>query len=545
MEISAKLISSLEKLTPECAEPKGENAGSCLKGEKYHFQLGIKGIEEAYDFFKMVIESPIKEYITCYNIKNVPVNMGFLREADDKFLNPTIGLIPDVAQKSDLRFRIPMNIWDSFYFEVNVTESLPAGEYPIKIVLNNDEDELVWEDTYTLKVINAVLPPQKLIYTSWFHNDCLSDYYNVPVFSEEHWKIIGNFMENAADYGVNMILTPVFTPALDTIVGGERPTVQLVGVKYENGKYEFEFSKLTRYIDLALSKGIEYFEIAHFFSQWGANATPKIEVEENGEIIKKFGWHTAAVSDEYKEFLYAFIPAIKEYMKERNLLDKCYFHMSDEPNIKHLENYTAVSEMTKPLLSDCNVIDALSDYDFYQRGLVKTPIPEIMKIEEFIEKGVDKRWTYYCCGHENKVSNRFIAMPSYRTRALGLQLFKFQIEGFLQWGFNFYYTSFSRYMINPYLCNDAQYSFPAGDAFVVYPGFGGNPEPSLREFVFYDALQDMRALQLLADLTSFGETVKWLEEQLGMKLSFTDYPDNAEAILKLRQAINERIAENI
>ena len=51
-------------------------------------------------------------------------------------------------------------------------------------------------------------------------------------------------MKTAADYGMNTILTPVFTPPLDVDVGGERPTIQLVSVSYNNGCYAFDFKNL-------------------------------------------------------------------------------------------------------------------------------------------------------------------------------------------------------------------------------------------------------------------------------------------------------------
>ncbi|MCG4808289.1 hypothetical protein L0P46_10495, partial [Collinsella aerofaciens] len=88
-------------------------------------------------------------------------------------------------------------------------------------------------------VVPAVLPKQKVLHTEWFYPDCLADYYGCDVFSEEHWKIIGNFMRTAASQGVNMIFTPLFTPALDTLIGGERTTVQLVKVYKRSDGYSF------------------------------------------------------------------------------------------------------------------------------------------------------------------------------------------------------------------------------------------------------------------------------------------------------------------
>ena len=89
-----------------------------------------------------------------------------------------------------------------------------------------------------------------------------------------------------------MILTPLFTPPLDTEVGGERPTVQLVKVIQQNDQYSFHFTLLDRWIDLCLQCGIKYFEMTHLFTQWGAKYAPKIMAEVNGVETRIFGWDT-------------------------------------------------------------------------------------------------------------------------------------------------------------------------------------------------------------------------------------------------------------
>ena len=80
-----------------------------------------------------------------------------------------------------------------------------------------------------------------------------------------------------------MLLTPLFTPPLDTAVGGERTTVQLVRVTRSAQGYGFDFSRLAQWVALAQEEGIEHFEIAPLFTQWGAAHAPKIVVEEQGE----------------------------------------------------------------------------------------------------------------------------------------------------------------------------------------------------------------------------------------------------------------------
>lgn len=83
----------------------------------------------------------------------------------------------------------------------------------MRYIKNEAEPECTAEASFSLTVLPAALPPQRLIHTEWFHCDSLAVYYGTEVFSERHWEIIGNYIRQAAYYGVNMLLTPLFTPA--------------------------------------------------------------------------------------------------------------------------------------------------------------------------------------------------------------------------------------------------------------------------------------------------------------------------------------------
>ena len=79
-------------------------------------------------------------------------------------------------------------------------------------------------------------------------------------------------------------------------------------------------------------------------------------------------------------------------------------------------------------------------------------------------------------------------MPRGRGRILGAQLWKHGAAGFLQWGFNFWYTALSKAVIDPFRVTDAGGAFPGGDGFSVYPGADG-PLCSVRLKVFLMALR--------------------------------------------------------
>lgn len=106
----------------------------------------------------------------------------------------------------------------------------------------------------------------------------------------EHWQVIDNCFYFAARMLVNSVLTPTWTPPLDIAIGGTRTATQLIAIRdVGEGKYEFDFTLLQRWLDLCKSHGIKGIEVAHFFTQWDASGTPAIYVDSDGETEQRFG----------------------------------------------------------------------------------------------------------------------------------------------------------------------------------------------------------------------------------------------------------------
>ena len=535
MDFKTGQVSSLQRvfLDGRC-DLTEHNCDSVLKGERYSYQIAYKSSEKF--FAEIVIDSPLSQFITVRSVGNVPSELP-VYESDCEFCERNEpGLFPDVLFPiENNRVLIKRQNYYALWITVDLPKDTDTGDYEIKIKLKKD-GKTISENIFGLHVINAVLPEQRLIYTQWFHSDSIANYYKIPVFCEKFWALVESFIKAAVHTGVNMLLTPVFTPPLDTEIGGERLTVQLVDVKLENGKYSFGFDRFIRWVRLTQKCGIKYFEISHLFSQWGAKYTPKIVAEVNGRQKRIFGWETSADSIEYAEFLSAFIPQLIKVIRSLGIEKSTFFHISDEPNEDQIESYSMAKRTVAPLLEDFPIIDALSDYSFYESGIINNPIPCTNDIESFIEKGFPHPWTYYCCGQGGKLSNRFFGMPLSTTRIIGFQLFKYGIEGFLQWGFNFYNSQYSLRSIDPFAVTDADSAFPSGDSFTVYPGKSGAIE-SVRSEVFFQALQDMRALTLLCDRIGKKRTIAAVEADFGI-ITFFDYPRGTEKMLNLRKSVN-------
>ncbi len=532
-----KILSSLSKVFPDeiCNECEiGEL--TALKNEYASFQIAVMSDSDAeYDV------SFDENIVNLHAQRFVPVGLAAPKDRDDYFIRDAkSGDYPDVLMPFGGKLTLKKDEWTALWCMFNPMKALDAGVYDVKIRIGETEIALPCE------VVNASLGEQKLACTHWFHTDCLAVHYGVEVFSEEYWNIVENYMAGAVNHGVNMILTPLFTPPLDTQVGGERPTVQLVDVtKHAYSKYSFGFDKLKRWIEIADKCGVKYFEMSHLFTQWGAKHAPKIMAETSGGYKRIFGWETNAHSQAYTNFLQQFAPELIKFIDEMGIRNRCVFHTSDEPSIKDYFHYRRSAKVMHKLFGEFKIIDALSSFVFYKNGLAKHPVPSIEHIESFAGK-VDELWTYYCCNPFTKnLPNRFIAMPSLRSRILGFIMYKYNVKGFLQWGYNFYFTQFSKGQVDPFKVTDAGGAFSSGDAFVVYPGEDGKPLPSLRFEVFYDAIKDYEALVALEKKIGREKVISLLEAGLEKPISAETYPKDEKWLISKRNEINRLLAEQV
>ena len=498
--------------------------------------------DEPIQHVNFTFESDISKDITIKMVENVPVQLGCYADCDDYVLSDKSGVYPDILRDFEPRdVVLRAKKWIACMVSVN---SRKVGNHTINFSLTNDDGEIMARCSYNLEILPERLGDYDLIYTNWMHYDCIADLHHAKVFSKRFYKITERYIKSAVEHGMTMLLTPLFTPALDTYVGGERPTVQLVDVYLENGKYSFDFSRLDDFIQRVFSLGIKDIEFSHLFSQWGAEFAPKIMAYVNGRYKRIFGWETKSVSDEYIQFIDAFLPALLNHIEEKGIKDKCYFHLSDEPHESHLDTYMKLYRVMKKHLGNSRTIDALSTVDFYLKGTVDIPVVHIDYTKPFEEHNIEY-WTYYCCSSANYHANRYISMPSLRNRILGTQLYLMNVKGFLHWGYNFYNCQFSHYPIDPYGTTDGDGFVPAGDTFQVYPGKDGEPVESIRMMVFDECIADMRALKMLEGLTSREHVLALIQEGFDREITFYDYPRNDDYLPTLREKVNAEIMDKL
>jgi len=558
--LKTKIISGQEKIFIDDKIDSFEATTkiNVLGGEVLNLQLAYvdEGEEKQLPirpFCEVRLEGEFAKYVKMRDVRCVPVERPTHPSVknDKNYLRLSAGIYPDILtpMRYGGKIVIARDKLRSLWLEIDVPENYKGkSSLSISIYLKSAavgdtgfadySGELLSRDTVEIDVIGASLPEQTLLHTQWFYPDCLASYYRVKAWSEEHWRIVEEFAKVAAKRGRNVLYTTLLTPALNVLPPFERENCQLVDVEVVNGEYRFGFDKVDRWVDMCDRVGIKYFEISHFYDQHKAAHSAHVYAKVAGEEKMIFGWETLSDDPAYVKFLRELISAFLAHMKKRGDDKRCFFHIADEPNIADLEHFNKIKKNIDDLLCGYTIMDALSNIEFYNIGAVTEPVPVTCHAMPFIEAGVKNLWVYYACNQVVDYSNCYLAMPSWRTRSIGMQLYKYDVKGFLHWGYNYYNNRASGDAINPYLDLSGEDWVPAGDTFIVYPNNDGTPLESIRLLTMEEAMQDVRAMKLAEKYYSHDEVVRVMEEALGDEITFERCARSADEMLRVREAVN-------
>lgn len=543
-----KAISSLEKvfLTDDFDSKKEINKISVFKNEKASFQIlyQFSGEINHTPLGTLELKTEISDIISVNQVVSVPCNMPVNpAKVDDYYLKTEPGLYPDLIMPIHYNGRINFSAThlSALWVDIEVPEDYKAGNYTVIFAVFDGEGNLLGEASIEIEICSVVLPTYDFHHTEWLHCDCIAEHYNLEINSDKYFKAVENYVENAVNHCINTIMMPVITPSLDIYEGGERKCTQLIKIIKNGNKYDFDFSLVDRFVEICDRVGVKHLEIPPFFSQWGAKYAPVIFAFEDGVEKRIFGWDTPSGSPLYQDFLSQFLPSLLDYLKKKNRIDDCFFHISDEPELKDLDTYKKATQIVRKHLNGYTILDACWNVELFKENILSTPAVSVGVVDEFVDAGAKDFWVYYCGAHYTEVTNRYMSQPSARTRIIGVQMYKYDVKGFLHWGYNFYHNRWSNDVINPFLDTSGEYFMPSGDPFLVYPGENYAPYNSIRIKQLRDAMQDIYILKLCEKLCGRDYVLKLIDEGLEQPLDFKKYPHNdhylTDLIARVRRAI--------
>lgn len=451
------------------------------------------------------------------------------------------GLVPDPLYPEETA-NIGPESNGAFWITLKIPADAEVGVREITATLTV-EDEFrfpMWMNAkpYSVKlpiavdVRTIVLEPRKdFPVTHWISADSIWEYYKTEPFSERFWELADAYIADLTAHNVNVVYSPIFNARHEIL---ERPAQLLKVRPLGDDRYEFDFSDVRRWIQLAKKHNADYVEWTHFFTPAPTSGKYPQRIFERWDAIGKLLWapEISATSDTYRRFLEQFLPQFKQVLEEEGVLDRSFFHCADEPDGDvQLADYRAARGLLRELAPWMKVIDAMSEPRFATEGLTDMPVPSIVTAPHFAEVNCPA-WVYFCCGPRGRYLQRFHDTPLPKLRMAGWLFYKLKARGFLHWGHNYWFVFCTGTITNPFI--DAAVSawpgMPHGDAFVVYPGENG-PIDSIRWEVFAESLQDYALLQttgvdpddaMLAELKTyevFPKSEDWINAALAKILA--------------------------
>ena len=390
----------------------------------------------------------------------------------------------------------------SFWVTINVPAKIKPGKHDLVV-------KVTWENVYfkqergkkgtltlplSIKVAEMVVEPRKNFpVIHWWRGEATRNYYNTEMFDETWWKHTRAHIADMLDHGSDVIYVPVL---FDLKPVFKQPCQLLIVDEPTPGKYVFDWSRVKRFMKMCKELGVKSFEWSHLWVYHGVDHPVRVYKKVNGQHEMLWPTTISAFSDTFVGFLKQFLPQLHQLIKEEGVLKNSYFHISDEPYARDLENYKRAQALLKDLAPWMRpIMDALSDIDYGRQGLVDIPVVVLPSAKAYVDEKIP-HWVYFCTDPKGDYLNRFFDTPLPKLRMAGWLFYHLKAQGFLHWGYNYWNKLETEEILNPFLRADAGVypHIPYGDPFVVYPGPDG-PISSIRWEVFTESLQDYAILQ--------------------------------------------------
>ncbi|WP_274365153.1 DUF4091 domain-containing protein [Paenibacillus thermotolerans] len=360
---------------------------------------------------------------------------------------------------------------DALYVCWRIEERLVPGTYGGTLTMKVGEQECVIP--VTVEVFSAVVPAQgTLSIVNWFLLDRMATRYGLELWSEEHWANIrkyGELMRRGRQ-------THFWVP----------PNVTVDVTETSEGVYGFTFDRAKRLIRLFFDLGFTHIE--------GGLIAGRNDFWDSTFVIWLKDKTLKAISAEGYAYIAQYLKAWRAFLEKNGWLDRLVQHVADEPTENSVQEYRILSGMVRKFMPGIPIIEAVETYDI--AGAVDILVPKNSYYQdqrdefEKLRSIGDRLWFYTCCFPGGHYMNRLWDMPLLRTRYLHWGNYKYDLEGYLHWGFNWCDED-----KDPF--NQTELFFPPGDTHISYPGPNG-PWGSMRLEAMRAGIEDYELLKQLA-----------------------------------------------
>ena len=202
----------------------------------------------------------------CINSKleHTILNQGFLKDENEVEYADLLSKTPIMVH--------PTNRLSAVWVDLHIEKDTPTGLYPVEVRLYqsvaNSDEVIVYSETIQVEVLDYCLPDPKdyqMHLDLWQHNSNIARYYEVPLWSDEHFRILEEVTKSLALLGQKSIMILAseapwngwgsYIMSKDNTNLFEHSIIELT--KTKENKLVCDFSAMQRYIDLCFKYNIK------------------------------------------------------------------------------------------------------------------------------------------------------------------------------------------------------------------------------------------------------------------------------------------------
>lgn len=365
--------------------------------------------------------------------------------------------VADMIDLPGTSVEIPDNSVRPVWCSLEIPQDIAPGHYNVRLVLHNaDNDRKLAEIKLGIDVSERTLPKAEnyaFYLDLWQQPYAVSRYYDVPAWSDEHFKYMEPYADYLARAGQKAVTTVLFyEPWGEQSNDKFEPMVNTV--READGTWSFDFSIFDRYVEFMAAHGIDKAIDCFTMVPWEMSFRYIDRTSGKYDFVR-----AATSSEEYKELWTDMLRALATHLREKSWFEKAYIFM-DERGLDQMMDALAVARAAVPDfkigLAGVYHPELVNELDVYSLGRDSFFSEEELRNRR--KKGfVSTKYT--CCADpepgqfSNNNPSDSAYLPVYATAS--------GYDGYLHW-------SFMNWNDSP-MTDTRWRMFGPGDTFFIYP----------------------------------------------------------------------------
>jgi hypothetical protein len=417
-------------------------------------------------------------------------------------------------------YHLEKNSISNLWCEIQVPSDAVAGQFSgtLKIYSHRlfENEEIISQYDFKLTVHGVTLPAPldyKFHLDLWQHLSNIARKHDITLFSEEHFKVIENYVKSLAHLGqknITVIATEIPWSGQRTFNDLDEPTdlfeySYIKTIKSSDGSFVYDYSVMDRYIELCIHHGIRSrIEVFGLCGIW--------MTEENGygKAAPDFpdGVRVRYLDSETGCYKYMnceiqirdFIHSLYTHFIEKKWLELVRI-TADEPADLEIYRKTIKIILEEGPLFKFSIAINKAEFTTEFDSVMSDATPSLKCLAQdydFIKKNLinrnDKTVSWYVCCRPH-FPNTFLKSNLLESRLICLLTYYLGLDGFLRWN----YTVWPEKPRERLIFRSPEWL--AGDMNFVYPGNDGNPLLSLRYKALLRGIEDFELLSMADEVS--------------------------------------------